>query len=63
MKNKKIGGAALDVYREEPTKNEVLFGCEENLILTPHIGSNTVETQIDASVLIAEKISNYLNSL
>lgn len=63
LKNRKIGGAALDVYREEPTKNEALFGCEENLILTPHIGSNTIETQIDASLLIAEKISDYLKSL
>lgn len=63
LKNKKIGGAALDVYREEPTKNEALFGCEENLILTPHIGSNTIETQLDASVLVAEKISDYLKSL
>ena len=63
LKNKKIGGAALDVYREEPTKNEELFGCEENLILTPHIGSNTKETQVDASVLVAKKISDYLKSL
>jgi len=63
LKNKKIGGAALDVYREEPTKNEALFGCDENLILTPHIGSNTKETQVDASVLVAKKISDYLKGL
>ena len=63
LKNKEIGGAALDVYREEPLKNEKLYGVEDNLILTPHIGSSTVETQYSASVGIAEKISHFLKNL
>ena len=63
LKNKKIGGAALDVYREEPLKNMDLCSCEENLVLTPHIGSQTEETQIQASIMIAEKISDYLKNL
>ena len=60
LKNQKIGGAALDVYREEPLKDMDLCNCEENLVLTPHIGSQTEETQTQASVMIAEKISEYL---
>ncbi len=60
LKNKKIGGAALDVYREEPLKDMDLCSCEENLVLTPHIGSQTEETQTQASIMIAEKISEYL---
>lgn len=60
LKNKKIGGAAIDVYREEPIKNMDLCSCEENLVLTPHIGSQTEETQTQASISIAEKISDYL---
>ncbi len=60
LKEKKIGGAALDVYREEPITNKDFWSCEDNLILTPHIGSQTVETQIQASVMVAEKISNFL---
>ena len=63
LKNKEIGGAALDVYREEPLKNEKLWKCEENLILTPHIGSQTEETQMLASVMIAEKIIKYFKNL
>ncbi|MBY8981820.1 MAG: hydroxyacid dehydrogenase [Candidatus Lokiarchaeota archaeon] len=63
LNNKKIGGAALDVYREEPLNNMDLCSCDNNLILTPHIGSQTVETQIEASTGIAIKISNYLKSL
>jgi D-3-phosphoglycerate dehydrogenase len=60
LKNKEIGGAALDVYREEPLKNMELCNCEDNLILTPHIASQTIETQTQASLMIAEKVSAFL---
>jgi len=63
LKMKKIGGAALDVYTEEPLSNMELCNCEDNLILTPHIGSQTKETQILASIMIAQKVSNYLKNL
>jgi len=63
LRMKKIGGAALDVYREEPLSNMDLCNCEDNLILTPHIGSQTKETQILASIMIAQKVSNYLKNL
>jgi D-3-phosphoglycerate dehydrogenase len=63
LENGDIAGAALDVYKEEPLKDEVLINCKKNLILTPHIGSQTKETQIQASVQIAEKISAYLKTL
>lgn len=40
----KIAGAALDVYAEEPTKNEAL--CAHPAVsLTPHIGGSTKEAQ------------------
>lgn len=63
LENKEIGGAALDVYREEPLDNMELCSCEDNLILTPHIGSQTEETQIQGSIMIAEKMINYLKNL
>jgi len=63
LENKEIGGAALDVYREEPLDNIELCSCEDNLILTPHIGSQTEETQIQGSIMIAEKMINYLKNL
>ena len=63
LENGDIAGAALDVYKEEPLKDESLINCKKNLILTPHIGAQTEETQIQASVQIAEKISNYLKNL
>lgn len=63
LKNKKIAGAALDVFNEEPLKNRELFDIEDNLILTPHIGSSTIETQLSAATSIAEKISEFLRNL
>ena len=38
-----ISGAALDVFSEEPAKNNILFGAK-NIILTPHIAASTKET-------------------
>ncbi|TFF98880.1 MAG: hydroxyacid dehydrogenase [Promethearchaeota archaeon] len=60
----RIAAAALDVYKQEPLNNETILGYEgDNLILTPHIGSQTEETQIKASIGIAEKLSYYLKNL
>jgi len=61
--NKEIGGAALDVFREEPLKDTELIKCDGNLILTPHLGAQTIETQVYAATKIAEKMSNYLKKL
>jgi len=60
LKNKEIGGAALDVYREEPLKDKNLINCFDNLILTPHIGSQTNENQDAAATMIAEKMVHFL---
>ena len=54
-----VSGAALDVYDEEPPKNQNLFK-PENLILTPHLGASTSEAQENVAVQIAEQISDYL---
>ncbi|KKN24281.1 hypothetical protein LCGC14_0896490 [marine sediment metagenome] len=62
LKNKEIRGAALDVYREEPLRNKEVWQFDGNLILTPHIGSQTKETQVLAAIKIAEKISKILKN-
>ena len=62
LKDKSIAGAALDVYREEPLKNQDLIKCEENLILTPHIASQSIENQTTAATMIAEKMSDFLKN-
>lgn len=40
----KVAGAALDVFEEEPTKNEALY-THPNVSVTPHIGGSTSEAQ------------------
>ncbi|CAN8233345.1 unnamed protein product [Cochlearia groenlandica] len=40
----RLGGAALDVFEQEPHVPEELFDLE-NVVLLPHVGSGTVETR------------------
>ncbi len=44
LENGKLKGAGLDVYPAEPEIPAKLFKLE-NVVLTPHIGTNTVETR------------------
>lgn len=52
-------GAAMDVFLEEPAKENPLFGVE-NVICTPHLGASTTEAQEKVAVQIAEQIADYL---
>lgn len=44
LKEGRIGGAALDVFTEEPFTREIFKGLD-NVILTPHLGASTAEAQ------------------
>jgi D-3-phosphoglycerate dehydrogenase len=62
LKEKKIAGAALDVYHTEPPpKDHPLFGLD-NAVLTPHLGASTDEAQTAVSVDAARAIVAYLKS-
>src|SRR5690606_834850 len=54
-----VGGAAFDVFVEEPAKSNVLFGAE-NFIATPHLGASTNEAQENVALQVAEQMSDYL---
>jgi D-3-phosphoglycerate dehydrogenase len=56
-----IGGAAFDVFVEEPAKANVLFGAP-NFIATPHLGASTGEAQENVALQVAEQMSDYLLS-
>lgn len=55
LKNKKLAGAALDVFECEP---KICKGLEKlnNVILTPHIGSSTIEAREEMARIAAKNI-------
>jgi D-3-phosphoglycerate dehydrogenase len=61
----RIGGAAVDVFPEEPATNADPFDSPlrglRNVILTPHIGGSTEEAQEAIGAFAAERLLGYLN--
>lgn len=55
----KVAAAALDVFEQEPTKNERLY-THSKVSLTPHIGASTMEAQEKIGKEIVEIIKNQL---
>ncbi len=60
IKEKHIGGAALDVYEQEPCTYSPVFSLEE-VICTPHLGASTAEAQSRAGTIIADQVIEVLN--
>jgi D-3-phosphoglycerate dehydrogenase len=50
-----IGGAALDVFEQEPTTSSPLFDLDP-VVVTPHLGASTREAQDKAGITIAEQV-------
>ena len=65
LKNGHIGGAAIDVYPDEPASNgefHTKLQGFDNVILTPHVGGSTEEAQRDIADFVPNKIMDYINS-
>ena len=60
LKEKKIAGAALDVYATEPPAGDHPLFALENVVLTPHLGASTDEAQTAVSVEACKAIVAYL---
>lgn len=56
LKNGQIRGAALDVFEEEPKVHPELIKMQENVVLTPHIGSASIETRLRMAKMAARNM-------
>ncbi len=54
-----VAGAALDVFKTEPAKENILFG-NERVVCTPHLGASTSEAQENVALQVAEQMADYL---
>ena len=60
LQHKKIAGAALDVFENEPNPSHE-FLTLDNVLLTPHIGSATSETRIAMTNLAVDNLEAFFN--
>jgi D-3-phosphoglycerate dehydrogenase len=60
LEDGRVGGAALDVFEQEPPPpDHPLFGSPK-VVVTPHLGASTVEAQAKVSTEIAEQVADAL---
>jgi D-3-phosphoglycerate dehydrogenase / 2-oxoglutarate reductase len=59
---KRIAGAAIDVFEKEPCTESILF-AENNIVVTPHLGASTNEAQVLATRDVAEQIADVFKGL
>jgi len=54
-----VAGAAIDVFADEPARENPLFG-RDNVVATPHLGAATTEAQENVALQIAEQMADFL---
>jgi hydroxypyruvate reductase len=61
LKDKRIGGAGLDVFEHEPQVPAELMALD-NVVLVPHIGSATVETRAAMAQRVFDNLAAFFKS-
>jgi len=61
INEKIIGGAALDVFENEPVDNKNPLLAFDNVVVTPHLGSATYETRDKMAQTAVTNLVNVLN--
>ena len=56
----KVGGAALDVYENEPVPADFPLRELPEVIMTPHLGASTEEAQENVGIEVAEALTDFL---
>lgn len=62
IKEKRIAGAGLDVFDEEPCDSENRFLEFDNVTVMPHFGGNTIDVVRHQTNMITEDVLNFLQS-
>ena len=57
---KKVAGAALDVFAEEPPPKDHPLLQREEVIFTSHLGAATEKAQLNVAIAVAEQVRDYL---
>jgi (S)-sulfolactate dehydrogenase len=62
LNDHRLGGAALDVFSTEPLgpKPAATFAGVPNLLLTPHVAGNTVESVERVGTVVVERVIEFL---
>ncbi|MCS7104090.1 MAG: NAD(P)-binding domain-containing protein [Thermofilaceae archaeon] len=60
LSQRRIAGAALDVFYEEPVDSSNRFLKLDNVLVTPHVGGNTSETVKRQSFMILDDVLRFL---
>ncbi len=58
--SKKVDGAALDVFEQEPAVNHKLLTLAE-VIATPHLGASTIEAQESVAIDVSQDVVDFLH--
>jgi lactate dehydrogenase-like 2-hydroxyacid dehydrogenase len=61
LKDKRLGGAGLDVFEHEPQVPAELMALD-NVVLVPHIGSATVETRAAMAQRVFDNLDAYFKN-
>ncbi|MHA2175061.1 MAG: NAD(P)-dependent oxidoreductase, partial [Candidatus Hodarchaeales archaeon] len=62
IKNKRIAGAGLDVFDDEPVDSENRFLQFDNVIVMPHFGGNTMDVVRHQTNMIVTDVLNFINN-
>ena len=55
IEEERVAGAAVDVFSEEPAKDNILLKSDK-VVVTPHLGASTEEAQSTVAVGVAEQV-------
>jgi len=61
----KVSLAAVDVYSEEPPISPLMKSliAQDRLVVTPHLGANTQEAQVNVAIDVSKEILAYLDKV